>query len=271
MIQPGPLSPLAAKELTAALADLSRLQTEVKRIVLPGEKEFPAKWTAATFNATINNYVCTWIEEYWNSNGQRVNKPGGRFGNTTISPAFPAGNGLIPPAAFPVQVMMREASLAIDPDTSDPWGMTYYFDWNCTCGGSGSGSGSGGGGDVTTACCSNAIPATLHATITTTSGLCTLLNGQVFTLTYLGNLAGTDIWEGSKSLGGFTWSVALECDSGGSWTVLLISDNPLCTESRTAGDTPTCGPPFSMVSEGHELPITCAFCDSAIVTITITP
>lgn len=281
MIRPGELSPLAAKELTQALADFAQLQTDVKRIVLPSEKQFPAKWTAATFNSTINNWVCTWIEQYWsNSNGQRINKPGGRFGDTTISPAFPAGNGLLPPPTFPVQVMMREAALAVNPVSGLPWGMTYYFDWNCACAGSGSGTGSGGTpGSVVTACCANALPGTLHATFTVTSGTCAEVAGQVMALPYLGNFSGTDVWSGSAVYSGNTWSVFMECNPNGGGPgvpgLALILTPPAsahCGSPSASFVSQSCGPPFSYIwdftiaSSGG----TCA-CNGSVVRVTVTP
>jgi len=83
-----------------------------------------------------------------------------------------------------------------------------------------------GGGSVTVGCCANALPTTLHLTITD-SGSCPCIDGT-YTLTWDPNytggglLANPGAWVGSATLCGFALTFVLYCNAFNNWGTYII-------------------------------------------------
>ncbi len=244
--RPGYLTAGHAATLNAAIVDAERTSRVLDGITEPVAKEFPARITA--FDAATQR--ASWSEEAFDATGARYVKPGGRSGDSTFNPAFPVGNGLLPPPAFPFQVMLRERGIAVVSGT--PIGMVYEFDYSCHCAGAGSGSGSGGTSTgVLTACCPSALPTTLSATFTVTSGTYATMDGQTVSIVWDGVR-----WIGSGGFGGVTWTVQLLC-SGSSWSLTVTPNSGLCATAAGSTTLVACTPLMITSTGNGPIPGTC--------------
>lgn len=246
-ISPGFLTPSAAKAIDEAIASASRAEHELQRQLEPLADEFPAKITA--YDGATGR--CSWTMRSYNANGLRTDHPNGRTGTTTRNPAYPTGNGEMPPEAFPVDVWLRKRGFV-----HSLGGPVYEFDWHCACTPEQSGSGSGGG-SIETNCCPNRIAESLYATIVVNSGACDL-DGLSLPLTYVGNSTWrSDIFTGC----GFECYLEVACESF-NWRIEFMG---------TCGDgvgstTPTAScDPFMLQLDGIEI---CG--GSCNITVTVT-
>lgn len=144
-VQPGFLSASAALEVNAAIASAAFTQERLRQMEAAREEWVAVKLTSCDTAATPAR--CAWTERAWQADGTRYDKPSGRSGTTAFRPALLIGNGVVPPAAFPVDVWARITVVA---DTLD---QVLEVEWNCACAAGGSALGSAGGGtDVVTDC-----------------------------------------------------------------------------------------------------------------------
>lgn len=246
---------MEASVLTAAIEMAERDHDTLMKERIQWLDEFPARitaWSASTQRAS-------WTEETFDANGQRIVKPDGRTGSATYSPAFPVGNGLMPPDQFPVSVWLRRRVDAVD-SSNDEIGPVYEFDWLCACG-VGSGSGTTG---VLLPCCPGPIPSTLTATATQTVGTPCAIDGAEWTLTY----DGVDTWEGVTDVGGVAFTVALTC-SDGTWTATITTDNVDCEIGGNAAIIQSCAP-FMLGIGISSVQDECPVCNDAEFLITVT-
>jgi hypothetical protein len=240
----GLLGSLAATGLTqsqsekyAAAAEQTDLtRRDIEQLDRNWPTELPAKWTA--WDASKQR--ATWVERTWDANGNRIDKVGGLSGSPTNNPAVPIGNGLTPPSAFPVDIMLRQRGPATDGTTGDPLGIVWEFDWQCACAGTGSGSGSGSGGvapaGILTACCPAAVPATLTATFHVTSGAYAAIDGHSTAITFDGSQ-----WVGSGAFGSTTWLPQLLCGGSG-WVGSCSPTNGDCAGIAFVATLDSCNP-----------------------------
>jgi hypothetical protein len=103
----------------------------------PFPLDLPARITG------YNGSVCSWVEQTWDDDGNRIDHPAGLRGTYTDCPAIPRGNGTFSFSVYSgsgsgaggVQVILRQCTMTADR------GMVWEFQWHCSCGGY---SGSGG-------------------------------------------------------------------------------------------------------------------------------
>jgi len=246
-IFPGFLTPSAARALEQAAAQAEHADYELQRNIEPVPDEFAAKITA--YDGATGR--CSWTMRSYNASGLRVDHPNGRTGTTTRNPAYPVGNGVMPPTAFPVDVWLRSRGFV-----GSLGGPVYEFDWICGCNPDPVGS---SGGSIETDCCPSApTPSVLTATTTST---CTDLNGLTVTVTH----DGAD-WEGQFTAGGKTWNMTVYCSSG-TWKAQIVNLTDLC--GGTPGDftVDSCDP--LLLSNASVALVACGGCTgNVIVTVT---
>lgn len=234
MISPGFLTAADARRIAEAVDQAERTARALDNLLEQWVDEFPARITA--WDATTQR--ASWTEEDFDQYGQRYVKPGGRTGDATYSPAFPVGNGLMPPDNFPVQVWLRRRVVALESHGSgsgSTLGPVYEFDWVCACG-SPSGSGSGTTGALVP-CCPGALPETLSVVMGVQSGTCTDFNAlPSFVITY----DGTSSWVGTFATAGDTWTFTLLC-SASMWLASLQSAGG-CSTMWSSVTTVSCSP-----------------------------
>ncbi len=141
-ILPGFVTPQAAAALQAGLVQAEATRRDLERDVDPWDDEFPAALTG--YDSTYG--TCSWYEQTYDSAGQRIEKSGGRTGTFIVSPAYPVGNGVMPPpditgsgsaGGWPVEVRLTRRLMASTGDAAGT--VVYEFPWWCACD-SGSGS-----------------------------------------------------------------------------------------------------------------------------------
>jgi hypothetical protein len=140
-ILPGILTPQGAAALQLGLLQAEDTKRELEAWLESAPWEFPAKITS--FDQATGR--CTWALQDYNDVGRRIDSVLGVVGTLTNMPAYPVGNGVMPPvlgtgasgsgSGFPIEVWMRHR---IDTDTLGP---VFEFDWQCACDGGYSGSG----------------------------------------------------------------------------------------------------------------------------------
>lgn len=247
-VPPGLLTRSTSDAVNDAIRQSEETREELERM----RRKLPAEFAAAITSYDGATGSCGWKLRGYNSNGLRIDHNSGLTGSPTWMPAYPVGNGEMPPPSFPVDVWLRTRLR-----TSDK-GPVYEFDWICGCSAEGSGSGSGGGG-VETDCCPNPIPTTLTMTITSA---CAEVAGT-HSLTWL---SGTT-WQGT--IGATDWLVTLTC-SGGTWTMTISQDlAPLCEIVSEFGAYDESCDPFS-VSFDFLANAECIFCPEIPLTIVVT-
>lgn len=144
-INPGFLTPTAVKALRSLMETVRYNTQRLDQLTGQSEIDVPAKLTA--YDADTGAY--SWVEQWYDSDGNREDYDGGRSGNSDYMPAYAVGNGVAPEDwEFPIEVRLR-------PRINTALGVVYEFPWNCSCNdggsrsgsipGSGSGSNSGSG------------------------------------------------------------------------------------------------------------------------------
>ncbi len=110
-----------AETLRRFIRQASEQRGQISRLSDNATDILPAKLTA--YDSSSGAY--SWTEQYYDANGLRITKPGGRTGTPAYSPAYPFGNN-ITATVFPIEVTLRRTvSTAIGP--------VYEFPWSCGC------------------------------------------------------------------------------------------------------------------------------------------
>jgi hypothetical protein len=122
-ILPGFLTPHGAAALQAGLEQAEETRRDLERDPRDWDDEFPAKITA--WDETEGR--ASWTRQTYDSDGRRIDDPLGVTGSPSYMPAYPVGNGLMPPPSFPVEVWMRRRVV------NATLGPVYEFDWQCAC------------------------------------------------------------------------------------------------------------------------------------------
>jgi hypothetical protein len=226
-----------------------------------------------SYDSATSRY--SWTEQTFDATGGRIDKPGGRTGSTTYSPAYAFGDGsVVTDFPHPTTLTRRVVTATLGP--------VYEFPLYCAC----TAGGGSGGGFVITPCCPNPIPRTLYATVAGTP--CTCVDG-VIPLVYSVALDG---WLGVGADNGcpgsgigshaITLQVFVQCVGPGGfigvmgWHVHL--SNPLSSQCVVGpSDTVVSAPcdPFSASVTGSitqfsaSPPVLCG-CDGTTLTISIT-
>jgi hypothetical protein len=126
-ILPGLLTPAAADLLGAGAAQTEENRRAIERMVEEWVDEFPAKLT----DWDGDRRACSWTRQIYDSAGRRVDDPLNVTGTPTSRPAYPVGNGLMPPPSFPVEVVLRRRLVTSDGDAAGT--PVFEFDWVCAC------------------------------------------------------------------------------------------------------------------------------------------
>lgn len=170
-INPGFLTPTAVKALRSLMEAVRYNTQRLDQLTGQSEIDVPAKLTA--YDADTEAY--SWVEQWYDSDGSRVDYEGGRSGGPSYMPAYAVGNGIAPEDwEFPIEVRLR-------PRINTAQGVIYEFPWNCSCndggsrsgsipgsGSSGSGSASGSTYLVPNECCDVDLPSVLYGAFTGT-------------------------------------------------------------------------------------------------------
>lgn len=154
----GFLSSSAVRTLREAIELAKRNQDRIDQWSGQNEIDVPAKLTA--YDSATGAY--SWVEQWFDSDGNRVDYEGGRSGGPDYMPAYAIGNGIAPDSwEFPIEVRLF-------PRINTSQGVVYEFPWNCSCndGGSNSGSASGSasGSTYLVSCNDEQVPSVLYAT-----------------------------------------------------------------------------------------------------------
>jgi hypothetical protein len=140
-ILPGLVTPAAADLLGASAAQTEENRRAIERMLEEDVWEFPAKVTG--YDSATGR--CSWRRQAYSIAGRRVDDTENVTGDATYAPAYPVGNGVMPPPGLgnnsgsgtgvPVEVWMRLRVVTGD------LGPVFEFDWQCACDGGYSGSG----------------------------------------------------------------------------------------------------------------------------------
>lgn len=131
-IQPGLLTPQSAAALQVGAGQAEQDRQAIAKWLDSMPMEFPAKLTA--YDQATGR--CSWTMQMYDEVGRRMDHHNGVTGTVEYMPAYPVGNGVMPPtdpdgsgsgSAFPIDVWMR---LRIITATLGP---VYEFDWQCAC------------------------------------------------------------------------------------------------------------------------------------------
>jgi hypothetical protein len=196
--RPGLLTPSDAQALAVyhGLARANARELADRKARRPWRDRFPAR--VDSYDSGTQRY--SWTEQTFDATGSRIDKPGGRTGSTTYSPAYAFGDGSVV-TDFPHPTTLTRRLVA------GSLGPVYEFPLYCACVGGGS------GGSVLVPCCDNTLPRTLTLTISA-AGTC--LDGKTVTLAYI---SGTSNWGGSLTFDCSGHTVALvfflHCETGG--------------------------------------------------------
>lgn len=134
--------PAEARRFSEAASQADETRRELERTPQEWEDEFPAKVTG--YDSASG--ACYWTRQTYGADGRRMDDPLDITGTPTRSPAYPVGNGLMPPveggdgsgsdSGFPVEVWMRRRLVISSGDAAGT--VAYEFDWFCGCGTGGS-------------------------------------------------------------------------------------------------------------------------------------
>lgn len=186
MILPGPYTDASKREVDAWQSQVA--QNKFMLEFLAAQRASPKFEAAVTgYDSATGRY--SWYEQDIDENGQRYQQPGGRYGDSTMNPAYGVGDGSII-GQFPVPVVLRERGLHTV--GGQFLGMAYEFPLYCAC----AGGGSGGGSYIFTECCPVPIPSTLCVTFSSPGGCidglsATLTSGAVFGIPWIWAVSGS--------------------------------------------------------------------------------
>ena len=116
-ITPGFLTASAAETIRESVEMTAVHQQILSTMSEPGADAFPAKLTSR--DSGTGWYA--WTEQEYNASGARYDKPNGRTGTHTYSPAIATGPGAVP-ASYPVEVWLRRRVVT-------SIGPVYEFTW----------------------------------------------------------------------------------------------------------------------------------------------
>lgn len=259
-ITPGFLTASAVKSLRSLMEAVRYNTQRLDQLTGQSEIDVPAKLTA--YDSETGAY--SWVEQWYDSDGNREDYDGGRSGGPDYMPAYAVGNGVAPEDwEFPIEVRLR-------PRINTSLGVVYEFPWNCSCndGGSASGSipGSNSGSVYYITCGGIDTPSVLYATFGSDfSSIGTI------EITYYPDIGR---WKSGYLTGpcGSTVSIELFCNGNPDPDFTLYLNNTLGETTSnvfTGYDTAT-GNPFYSEFNGTGINLTVFGCTSVSFSVTIT-